>query len=116
MNLVRRLQQKPGTMDLAPFRKLLPEVDGHEQRLRGLTDVELPAAARATLDDAEICACGREAARRAIGQRLYDVQGLGTLARVSGLVPERATAEGKNVGGALRAAAAALRGRWCDVM
>ncbi|HEY6857820.1 MAG TPA: hypothetical protein VI194_16615, partial [Mycobacterium sp.] len=78
--------QKPGTTDLAPFRKLLPQVSGHEQRLGGLTDGELTAAAQAARDDAEICACGREAARRALGERPYDVQVLGTLALLSGLV------------------------------
>jgi preprotein translocase subunit SecA len=116
MKLVRRLQQKPGTMDLAPFRKLLPEVDGHEQRLRGLTDDELTAAARATRDDAEICACGREAARRALGQRPYDVQVLGTLAMLSGLVAEMATGEGKTLCGALAAVGHALRGRSVHVI
>ncbi|MCW2929510.1 MAG: secA2, partial [Actinomycetia bacterium] len=73
-SIVRWLLQKPGTTELAPFWKLLPQVSGHEQRLRGLTDGELTAAAQAARDDAEICACGREAARRALGERPYDVQ------------------------------------------
>jgi preprotein translocase subunit SecA len=103
-------------MDLTPFRKLLPEVDGHEQRLRRLTDGELTAAAQAARDDAEICACGREAARRALGERPYDVQILGTLAMLSGLVAEMATGEGKTLSGALAAAGHALRGRSVHVM
>ncbi|MCW2891972.1 MAG: Protein export cytoplasm protein SecA ATPase helicase [Actinomycetia bacterium] len=116
MSIVRRLLQKPGTIELTPFLKLLPQVDAHEQRLRGLTDGELTAAAQAAHDDAEICACCREAAWRALGERPYDVQVLGTLAMLSGLVAEMATGEGKTLSGALAAAGHALRGRSVHVM
>ena len=116
MSVMRWLLQKPGNVDLASFWKLLPQVGGHELRLRGLTDGELTAAARAARDDAEICACGREAARRALGERPYDVQVLGTLAMLSGLVAEMATGEGKTLSGALAAAGYALRGRSVTVM
>ena len=115
-SIVRWLLQKPGTMELARFSRLLPQVGGHEQRLRGLTDGELAAAAQAACDDAEICACGREAARRALGERPYDVQVLGALAMLSGLVAEMATGEGKTLSGALAAAGYALRGRSVHVM
>ena len=108
-SIARWLLNKPGSTELAPLSKLLPQVAGHEQRLRGLTDGELTAAARAARDDAEICACGREAARRALGERPYDVQVLGTLAMLSGLVAEMATGEGKTLSGALAAAGYALR-------
>jgi preprotein translocase subunit SecA len=116
MSIVRWLLQQPGATELAPFQKLLPQVGGHEQRLRGLTDGELTAAAQAARDDAEICACGREAARRALGERPYDVQVLGALAMLSGLVAEMATGEGKTLSGALAAAGHALRGRSVHVM
>ena len=107
----RWLLNKPGTMELAQFSKLLPEVGEHEQWLRELTDAELTAAAAQAADDpAEICACGREAARRGLGERPYDVQVLGTLAMLSGLVAEMATGEGKTLSGALAAAGYALRG------
>jgi len=115
-SVVRWLLQKPGTADLTPLRKLLPQADRHEQRLRGLTDGELTQAARAARDDAEACACGREAARRALGERPYDVQLLGALAMGSGLVAEMATGEGKTLAGALAAAGYALRGRSVHVM
>jgi preprotein translocase subunit SecA len=116
MSIVRRLLQKPGTFDLTPFQKLLPQIDAHEQRLRGMTDGELTAATQGAHDDAEICACGREAARRALGERPYDVQVLGMLAMLSGLVAEMATGEGKTLSGALAAAGHALRGRSVHVM
>jgi preprotein translocase subunit SecA len=101
---------------LTPFQRLLPQAAAHEERLRGLTDAELTAAARAARDDAEVCACCREAARRALGERPYDVQLLGTLAMLSGLVAEMATGEGKTLSGALAAAGHALRGRSVHVM
>src|SRR5215469_5616621 len=113
---MRWLLQKPGAMELAPFSRLLPQVGGHEQRLRGLTDGELAAAAWAARDDAEICACGREAARRGLGERPYDVQVLGALVMLSGQVAEMATGEGKTLSGALAAAGYALRGRSVHVM
>ncbi len=114
---VRRLLQRPGTVDLAPFEKLLAQIEAREQGLRALSDAELTAAAaRAGRDDAEICALGREAARRALGERPYDVQVLGTLAMMSGFVAEMATGEGKTLSGALAAAGYALRGRSVQVM
>jgi preprotein translocase subunit SecA len=116
MSIVRWLLQKPGSMELSQLQALLPQVGGHEQRLRGLTDDDLTAAAHTARDDAEICACGREAARRALGERPYDVQVLGTLAMLSGLVAEMATGEGKTLSGALAAAGYALRGRSVHVM
>jgi preprotein translocase subunit SecA len=115
-SFVRWLLNRPGAMELAPLSQLLPQVGGHEQRLRGLTDSELTAAARAAGDDAEACACGREAARRALGERPYDVQVLGALAMLSGLVAEMATGEGKTLSGALAAAGYALGGRSVHVM
>jgi len=115
-SIVRRLLQKPGTIDLTSFRELLPQIDAQEERLRGLTDGELTAAAQAARSDADICACGREAARRALGERPYDVQMLGTLALLSGLVAEMATGEGKTLSGALAAAGYALRGRSVHLM
>jgi preprotein translocase subunit SecA len=115
-SVVRWLLQKPGAVELMPFQKLLPQVGGYEDRLRGLADGELTAAAQAARDDAEICACGREAARRALGERPYDVQVLGTLAMLSGLIAEMATGEGKTLSGALAAAGYALRGRSVHVM
>jgi preprotein translocase subunit SecA len=117
---IRRFLQKPGTVDLTPLRELLPRIAESETRLRALADEDLTAAARAAArdagDDAEICALGREAARRALDERPYDVQLIGTLAMLSGYVAEMATGEGKTLSGALAAAGYALRGRRVHVM
>ena len=113
---VRRFLQKPGTADLSTYQRLLPAIAAREDTLRGLPDAELAGLARRQPDDAGFCAVGREAARRALGERPYDVQLLGTLAMLSGQVAEMATGEGKTLSGALAAAGYALRGRSVHVM
>ncbi|WP_131737574.1 accessory Sec system translocase SecA2 [Actinomadura roseirufa] len=116
---LRRLVQKPGSVDLAPFRAIVDEAGRREDRVRALTDAGLTAEAAALRerdDPAGLCAAGREAARRALGERPYDVQLVGTLALLSGHVAEMATGEGKTLAGALAAAGHALRGRRVHVL
>jgi preprotein translocase subunit SecA len=113
---VRRFLQQPGTVDLAPYRKLLPRIAEAEERLRGLSDAELTEAAGDAVEDAQLCAAGREAARRALGERPFDVQLLGTIAMLSGHVAEMATGEGKTLAGAIAAAGYALSGRSVHVV
>ncbi|MEU8117305.1 accessory Sec system translocase SecA2 [Spirillospora sp. NPDC049024] len=116
---LRRLVQKPGSVDLAPLRALADEAGARESRVRELSDAELTAAAsvlREKEDLAELCALGREAARRTLGERPFDVQLVGTLALLSGHVAEMATGEGKTLAGALAAAGYALRGHRVHVM
>jgi preprotein translocase subunit SecA len=108
---VRRFLQRPGTTDLAPYQRQLPGIEAREEELAGLADEDLADRARAAAEDAEFCAIGREAARRALGERPYDVQLLGTLVMLDGHVAEMATGEGKTLSGALAAARYALRGR-----
>jgi preprotein translocase subunit SecA len=125
-NRAARLLQRPGTADLKPYLDLLPDIAGREQALAALTDSELTAAAgeatareansREANSGAGICALGREAARRGLGERPFDVQLAGTLAMLSGQVAEMATGEGKTLSGALAAAGYALRGRSVHVM
>lgn len=77
----RRFLQRPGTtVDLAPLEKLLPAVEAREAELEKLTDAELTEAAGQAEGYEEICAIGREAARRGLDQRPYDVQLLGAMA------------------------------------
>jgi len=119
---VRRFLQKPGTADISHHQDALRDIAGREAALRDLTDEELTASARDAGDardaggDAEICALGREAARRGLGERPYDVQLLGTLAMLSRQVAEMDTGEGKTLSGALAAAGYALRGHSVHVM
>jgi preprotein translocase subunit SecA len=114
---VRRFLGRPGAASIESYLKLLPEIAGREAALAALADGELAAAAaRDAGDDAAICAVGREAARRALGERPFDTQVLGTLALLSCQVAEMATGEGKTLSGALAAAGFALRGRSVHVV
>jgi preprotein translocase subunit SecA len=115
-NRAARFLQRPGTADVGPYLELLPDIAGREPAVRALADEELAAVAREATDDAGICALGREAARRGLGQRPFDVQLAGTLAMLAGQVAEMATGEGKTLSGALAAAGYALRGRSVHVM
>jgi preprotein translocase subunit SecA len=108
---VQRFLQRPGTTDLARYQRLLPSIAAREQALAAEPDHALAGLAREARDHAEFCAVGREAARRALGERPYDVQLLGTLVMLDGHVAEMATGEGKTLSGALAAARYALDGR-----
>ncbi|NLU79655.1 accessory Sec system translocase SecA2 [Micromonospora sp. HNM0581] len=100
----RRFLQRPGTtVDLAPLEKLLPVIEAREQEISAFDDAELTEAAAAASSYEEICALGREAARRGIDQRPYDVQLLGAMSLLSGKVAEMATGEGKTLTAAIAA-------------
>jgi preprotein translocase subunit SecA len=111
----RRLLQQPGSADLARYQRLLPAIGAREAALAQEDDDAFRALARGAGDDGEFCAVGREAARRALGERPYDVQLIGTLAMLQGQIAEMATGEGKTLSGALAAARYALTGRSVQV-
>jgi preprotein translocase subunit SecA len=120
----RRFLQKPGTADMRRARKIAAAAGAREAGLRDLSDTgfaDAVAAMRAQprWTDAEFtrfCALGREAARRTLGQRAFDVQLQGTVGLLTGHVMEMATGEGKTLVGALAAAGYALRGRRVHVV
>ncbi|WP_017571512.1 accessory Sec system translocase SecA2 [Nocardiopsis halotolerans] len=117
---VRRFLGKPGAVDLRPYTKLLSAIEAEEDGLRELSDAELTEKA-IELGNAELpyerddlvslCAVGREAARRTLDERPFDVQLLGVMSLLDGHVAEMATGEGKTMAGALAAAGFALRGQ-----
>jgi preprotein translocase subunit SecA len=76
------------------------------------SDLRGPLAEEGFRDDlvARSFALVREAARRALGQRHYDVQLVGGRVLLAGLVAEMETGEGKTLTATLAAATAALRG------
>ncbi|WP_433326308.1 accessory Sec system translocase SecA2 [Spirillospora sp. CA-294931] len=108
---LRRLVQKPGTIDLAPYRAVAAKAAELEDALRDTGELKPDAG-----DTAALCAAGREAARRALGERPYDVQLLGVQAMLAGHVAEMATGEGKTLAGALAAAGYARRGHRVHVL
>jgi preprotein translocase subunit SecA len=111
---LRWLRQQPGSVDLRRYERLLQDITSREEQISALSDDELTDAVSVLTrpsDVVQFCALGREAAVRTLGQRPYDVQLLGTMAMLDGLVAEMATGEGKTLSGALTAAGYALRGR-----
>jgi preprotein translocase subunit SecA len=103
-NRARRFLQRPGhTVDLAPLEKLLPEIEARGEELTDVDDAELTEAAGKAKGFVEICAIGREAAQRGLGERPYDVQLLGVMALLAGKVAEMATGEGKTLAAAIAA-------------
>ncbi|MEH1130334.1 accessory Sec system translocase SecA2 [Micromonospora sp. CPCC 206061] len=108
---VQRFLQRPGTtVDLGPLEKLLPKIAAREDELKELDDAELTEAAGKAEEYVEICAVGREAARRGLDQRAYDVQLVGAMALQSGKVAEMATGEGKTLTAAIAAYGHVRRG------
>ncbi|MGW5054271.1 accessory Sec system translocase SecA2 [Actinokineospora sp. NPDC004072] len=123
----QRMLDRPATVDLKKYADVLKSIEWREERVAKLDDAELTAAAeelRAKVGDkaldsqamVELCALGREAARRGIGERPYDMQLIGTMELLHGRVVEMGTGEGKTLAGALAAAGYALQGRSVHVM
>ncbi len=103
-NKARRFLERPGTtVGLRRFAELLPQIEARGDELTELDDSELTDAGREARDFVEICAVGREAAWRGLGERPYDVQLLGVMAMLSGNVAEMATGEGKTLAAAIAA-------------
>ncbi|MCW2879009.1 MAG: SecA [Sphaerisporangium sp.] len=110
--LIRNLLDRPGSANLGPFQRVATQAGAHEDRLRALTDLPRPR-----MDDlAGFCAIAREAARRTLDMRPFDVQLVGALALLSGHVAEMATGEGKTLSGAIAACGHALRGKRVHVI
>ncbi|WP_033295018.1 accessory Sec system translocase SecA2 [Amycolatopsis jejuensis] len=125
---LRRIIQRPGSVELTRYEALLPAIGKLEPELEKLEDAELTeragklrdalGGAASFTDDqlVEVGALGREAARRALGERAFDVQLLGTMGLLTGHVVQMETGEGKTLAGALAAAGYALRGRSVHVV
>ncbi|GAA4549593.1 accessory Sec system translocase SecA2 [Amycolatopsis samaneae] len=121
---LRRIIQRPGSVELTRYEALLPAVEKLEPELEKLSDEELTERAGKVRESTgfgddqlvEVCALGREAARRALGERAFDVQVLGTMGLLTGHVVQMETGEGKTLAGALAAAGYALRGKRAHVV
>jgi preprotein translocase subunit SecA len=119
-----RFLDRPATVDISRYKELLKSVEWREAKVEKLSDEELTEAATALRDAdsfgekelSELCALGREAARRALDERPYDVQLLGAMELLAGHIVQMATGEGKTLAGALAAAGYALQGRPVHVM
>ena len=119
-----------GSSNARYIRKLQPKVDAinaREAKCQAMTDAELREqtdkfrkrlAAGETLDDLliEAFAVCREAGRRVLGMRHYDVQLMGGMVLHSGAIAEMVTGEGKTLVATLPAYLNALAGKGVHVV
>lgn len=107
--------------------KVVAVVNGHEARISALSDADLRAQTElfqkrftegASLDELmpEAFAIVREAAKRTLGQRHYDVQLMGGAAMHRGNIAEMRTGEGKTLVATLPSYLNALAGRGVHVV
>ena len=128
--LERTLTSLFGSANARYIRKLQPKVDAINARepiCQQMTDAELREqtdkfrkrlAAGETLDDllVEAFAVCREASRRVLGMRHFDVQLMGGMVLHSGTIAEMVTGEGKTLVATLPAYLNALEGRGVHVV
>jgi len=112
---------------LAQLAPLVAQINGLEEGIQALADEALRAkteefrgrlAGGKTLDELlpEAFAVAREAIRRTIGERAYDVQLLAAIALHQGKAAEQRTGEGKTLGAALALYLNALGGKGCHLV
>src|SRR5690554_6903034 len=112
---------------VARLRKRVQRINALESDLEGLSDDELRAkttefrerlAKGATLDDLlpEAFATVREASKRVLGMRHFDVQMIGGMVLHSGKIAEMKTGEGKTLVATLAAYLNALEGKGVHVV
>jgi preprotein translocase subunit SecA len=109
------------------YRKIVKTINELEASIQPLSDVELAAktvefreriAQGATLDDLlpEAFAVVREAARRVLGERHYDVQMIGGIVLHHGMIAEMKTGEGKTLTSTAPIYLNALKGKGVHVV
>jgi preprotein translocase subunit SecA len=112
---------------LVPFQKRLPSINALEPTYAALSDAELKGlteqfkaevAAGKTLDDLlpNAFAAVREAAKRALGLRHFDVQMVGGMILNAGIISEMKTGEGKTLVATLPVYLNALSGKGVHVV
>jgi preprotein translocase subunit SecA len=125
--ILTKLFGDPNEAPLKPYQKVVAQVNAREPEMEALSDLELRELANGlrdrleegeTLDDLlpESFAATREAARRSLGQRHFDVQLLGGAVLHSGKIAEMRTGEGKTLTATLAVALNALNGRGVHVV
>jgi preprotein translocase subunit SecA len=125
--LLTKLFGDPNEAPLKPYLKVVEQVNALESQMGALSDLELRELANGLrdrleegepLDDLlpESFAATREAGRRTLGQRHFDVQLLGGAVLHAGKIAEMRTGEGKTLTATLAVALNALNGRGVHVV
>ena len=125
--ILRKIVGSKNDRELKRLGFLLEEINDLEPAFMALSDAELAAktpyfkekiANGASCDDllAEAFAAAREAARRALQMRPFDVQIIGGIALHEGKIAEMKTGEGKTLAATLPLYLNALTGRGCHVV
>ena len=128
MAFLDKLFNRPNTKNTREFEPFVAQINGFEEGLKTLSDADL----RAKTDEfkkklaenggdlqeimPEAFAVVREASRRTLGQRHFDVQLLGGMALNSGAIAEMRTGEGKTLVATLPAYLNALSGKGVHVV
>lgn len=127
MSVLSKIMRAGEGKILRKLHRIADQVNSIEEDFEGLSDAELRAltdeykqryADGESLDDLlpEAFATVREAARRVLGQRHYDVQIMGGAALHMGYVAEMKTGEGKTLVGTLPAYLNALSGEGVHII
>ncbi|MFH2063278.1 MAG: preprotein translocase subunit SecA [bacterium] len=127
MSLLHRIFGDPNEKVLVEMRPLVEDVNALEKEISGLgseairdrsVDLRRRVAAGTSLDEIlpEAFALCREAARRTLGQRHYDVQLMGGIALHRGQIAEMRTGEGKTLTATLAVYLNALSGKGVHVV
>jgi len=131
MSFWTKLFGDPNARQIQLFQPLIERINGLEEELRACSDEELrslterfrarlhPSAGEGeTLDDLlpEAFAAVREAARRTLSQRHYDVQLMGGIVLHRGIIAEMRTGEGKTLVATLPVYLNALMGKGVHVV
>lgn len=127
MQFLKNLFSGDGSKDLSSYQSVVDDINAHEEHLSKLSDAELSAktdffrgeiSKGISLDDIlpEAFAVVREAAKRTLGQRHYDVQLLGGIVLHKNGIAEMRTGEGKTLAGTLPTYLNALLGKGVHVV
>ena len=125
--LIRKVVGTKNERELKRLRPIVQRINELEERMRAMSDAELAALTPAfkerlargeSLDDIlpEAFAAVREAARRTLGQRHFDVQLIGGIVLHEGKIAEMKTGEGKTLAATLPAYLNALTGRGVHIV